>query len=137
MATFRDVTVYLQRDGGWEEVPRSAQGPAGGHRRYQKTLPDNTLLRVVVPPSPDQQIGPDLLDHIVRDQLRTTMEHFIDLASGRVTEAGPGPGSQGEPVPAWLVMRLIGAAGLSEEQVRDMSADQARATWELHLLEDE
>lgn len=132
MATFRDLKTYLERDGGWEEIPNLARGRrrVGDHWRYRKVLPDGTVLRTKVSHALDDEIGPDLLGHIVRDQLGTTMRRFRDVVAGRVPEPAEAPEPRPEPVPGWLVLRLIQTVGLSEEAVRAMSAEEAHAAWE-------
>lgn len=132
MPTFRDLKTYLERDGGWEEVPNLARGRrrVGDHWRYRKTLADGTVLRTKVSHALSDEIGPDLLGHIIRDQLGTTMEHFRDVVAGRVTGEGAPAEPQVGPIPAWLVTRLIYTVRIPEEEVRGMSAEEARARWE-------
>lgn len=132
MATFRDLQTYLERDGGWEEVPNLARGRhrVGDHWRYRKTLPDGTILRTKVSRALGDEIGRDLLAHIVRDQLRTTMEHFHDAVAGRATTEAAAPKPEVEPIPGWIATRLIYTAGIPEAEVRGMSAEDARARWE-------
>lgn len=56
--------------------------PVGDHWRYCKVLPDGTVLRTKVSHALGDEIRPDLLSHIVRDQLRTTMQHFRGVLAG-------------------------------------------------------
>lgn len=132
MPTFRDLKTYLERDGGWEEIPNLARGRrrVGDHWRYRKILPEGTILRTKVSHALGDEIGPDLLSHIVRDQLRTTMDHFRDLLAGRATDEGAPAEEETEPIPGWLVARLLYTVGVPEEEVRQMSHDEARARWE-------
>lgn len=136
MPTFRDLKTYLERDGGWKEIPNLARGRrrVGDHWRYRKTLPDGTVLRTKVSHTLGDEIGPDLLSHIVRDQLRTTMEHFRDVVAGRATSDAATAKPQVEPIPGWLVTRLIYSVGIPEDEVRGMSAEEARARWERFTL---
>jgi hypothetical protein len=133
--TFRDLLTYLERDGGWEEVPNLVRGRqrTGDHRRYRKVLPDGTILRTRVSHALDEEIGSDLLGHIVREQLATTMRRFRDVLAGRspaAPESALGERPDSEPVPGWLVLRLIHTVGLAEDEVRCMSNVEARAAWE-------
>jgi hypothetical protein len=132
LPTFRDLKTYLERDGGWEEIPNLARGRrrVGDHWRYRKTLADGTVLRTKVSHALGDEIGPDLLGHIVRDQLRTTMDHFRDVLAGRARDEGAPAEEQTESIPGWLVTRLIYTVGLPEAEVRRMSAEEARARWE-------
>jgi hypothetical protein len=132
LPTFRDLRTYLERDGGWEEVPNLARGRrrVGDHWRYRKTLPDGTVLRTKVSHALGDEIGPDLLGHIVRHQLRTTMEHFRDVLAGRAADEAAQSEDLPEPVPGWLVARLLYTVGVPEGEVRRMSADEARARWD-------
>lgn len=135
LPTFRDLKTYLERDGGWEEVPNVARGRrrVGDHWRFRKVLPDGTILRTKVSHALGDEIGSDLLGHIVRDQLHTTMQHFRDVLAGRATGEAHVAHEQAEPIPGWLVTRLIHTVGMLEEQVRGMSADEALARWESYM----
>lgn len=132
MPTFRDLQTYLERDGGWEEIPNLTRGrrPVGDHRRYRKILSDGTVLRTKVSHALGDEIGQDLLGHIIRDQLRTTTDHFRDVLAGRATDEAAPAGEQAEPIPGWLITRLIYTVGIPEVEVRRMSPAEARATWE-------
>jgi hypothetical protein len=132
LPTFRDLKTYLVRDGGWEEVPNRARGRrrVGDHWRYRKVLPDGTVLRTKVSHALGDEIGPDLLGHIVRDQLRTTMQHFRDVLAGRASSEAAVAEPKVEPIPGWLVTMLINTVGMREDEVRRLSPKEARATWE-------
>ena len=132
MPTFRDLKTYLERDGGWEEIPNLARGRrrVGDYWRYRKTLPDGNVLRTKVSHALGDEIGPDLLSHIVRDQLHTTVERFRDVLAGRATDEGAPADERGEPIPGWLITRLLYTVGVPEAEVRQMSPDEARARWE-------
>jgi hypothetical protein len=132
LPTFRDLKTYLVRDGGWEEVPNRARGRrrVGDHWRYRKVLPDGTVLRTKVSHALGDEIGPDLLGHIVRDQLRTTMQHFRDVLAGRASSEAAVAEPKVEPIPGWLVTMLINTVGMREDEVRRLSPEVARAKWE-------
>lgn len=131
MPTFRDLKTYLERDGDWKEIPSLARGRrrVGDHWRFRKTLPDGTVLRTKVSHALGDEIGPDLLGHIVRDQLHTTMKHFRDVVAGRATKRAAAK-PRVAAIPGWLITRLIHTVGIPEAEVRGMSAKVARARWE-------
>ena len=77
----------------------------------------------------DAEIGKDLFRHILREQLRTDVEHFRDVVRGRANATAEGPRPASAPIPGWLVVRLIHTVGLPEERVREMTAGEALAAW--------
>lgn len=130
MATFRDLRQYVTHD-GWTEEPNLARGRrrTGDHRRYFRELADGTRLRTKVSHDEDAEIGKDLFQRILRDQLRVTEERFWGVVRER---AGAGRGAAQpavEPVPGWLVTRLLLTVGLPEADVAQMTPDEARAAW--------
>lgn len=129
MATFRDLRTYVTND-GWVEEPNLARGRrrTGDHRRFFRELPDGSRLRTKVSHDERAEIGPDLFHRILRDQLRVTEDQFWAVVRGRV---GPkaSPATEVEPIPGWLVTRLILTAGLSEDQVGRMTRAEAEAAW--------
>lgn len=132
MATFEDLRAYVLHD-GWTEEPGLARGRArtGDHRRYRKELVDGTILRTKVPHGLRDDVGADLFRHILRDQLRVTEERFWAVVRGTAIEEGPTL-TETESLPGWLVERLLLTVGLSEADVRSMTADQARAAWDVY-----
>jgi hypothetical protein len=129
LATFRDLRTYVTND-GWTEEPNLARGRrrTGDHRRYFRDLPDGTRLRTKVSHDEHAEIGRDLFHRILRDQLRVTEEGFWDVVHGRASRE-PEPATEVEPLPGWLVTRLILTVGLSEEEVAHMTAEEARTAW--------
>ena len=90
------------------------------------------MLRTKVSQALADEIGPDLFAHILRDQLRTTMGHFRDVLSGRAADEEAASTDRPEPIPGWLVTRLLYTVGVPEAEVRQMTADEARARWETY-----
>ena len=133
MATFEDLKTFVEHE-GWTEEPNLARGRArsGDHWRYRKDLPNGMSLRTKVSHSLHDEIGIDLFKHILRDQLRVTEDRFWDVVRGRATEVNQAPPPQAATIPGWLVQRLIFSAGLRDEEVRAMTADQAREAWEAY-----
>lgn len=131
MATFGDLKTFVEHD-GWTEEPNLVRGRAriADHWRYRKDLPDGTVLRTKVSHSRRDEIGIDLFKHILRDQLRVTEDRFWDVVRRGATEPAEAPPPQAATIPGWLVQRLILTAGLREDEVRAMTADEAHASWE-------
>lgn len=129
MATFRDLCLFVTND-GWSEEPNLARGRrrTGDHRRYARDLPDGTRLRTKVSHDEHAEIGKDLFRHILGDQLRVTEERFWEAVQGRV-ERQPQVGESAEPIPGWLVTRLLFTVGLPELEVAGMTAEEALAEW--------
>lgn len=130
MATFRDLRRYVIND-GWTEEPTLARGRrrTGDHRRYLRELPDGTLLRTKVPHDESAEIGDDLFHRILRDQLRVTEERFWEVVRGQATRETEMAKPAVEPVPGWLVMRLLFTVGLPEEEVVRMTPEEAHNAW--------
>lgn len=130
MPTFRDLRQYVTND-GWTEEPNLARGRGrtGDHRRYLRELPDGTVLRTKVSHDEQAEVGEDLFHRILRDQLRVTEERFWEVVRGQAKAQSDVARPTVEPVPGWLVTRLLYTVGLSEAEVARMTADEARAAW--------
>jgi hypothetical protein len=129
LPTFRDLRTYVNND-RWTEEPNLARGRrrTGDHRRYFRDLPDGTRLRTKVSHDERAEIGPDLFHRILRDQLRVTEDQFWAVVRGRFS-ADAELLTPIEPIPGWLVTRLIFSVGLSEENVARMTVEEAQAAW--------
>jgi hypothetical protein len=132
VATFADIRAYVLHD-GWIEEPGLARGRArtGDHRRYRKELVGGSILRTKIPHGLRDDVGADLLRHILRDQLRVTEEQFWAVVHGSTSEAALPP-PETEAIPGWLVERLLLTVGLPEADVRLMTPDEARPAWEAY-----
>lgn len=130
MATFRDLRLYVTND-GWTEEPNLARGRrrTGDHRRYFRDLADGTRLRTKVSHDEQSEIGEDLFHRILRDQLRVTEQRFWEVVHGRSEAAAEAAEPTVEPIPGWLVTRLLFNVGLTEAEVAQMTAAEARAAW--------
>lgn len=130
MATFRDLRQYVI-NAGWAEEPNLARGRrrTGDHRRYFRDLPDGTRLRTKVSHDERVEIGEDLFHRILRDQLRVTEERFWDVVRARPSGESEVTQPTVEPIPGWLVARLLFTVGISEAEVAHMTAEEARAAW--------
>jgi hypothetical protein len=130
LATFGDLRQYVTND-GWTEEPNLARGRrrTGDHRRYSRDLPDGSRLRTKVSHDEHAEIGEDFFHRIVRDQLRVTEERFWQVVHGRSGFETPVSEPTTEPIPGWLVTRLLFTVGLSEAHVAGLTRDQAQAAW--------
>jgi hypothetical protein len=129
LATFRDLRTYVTNN-GWTEEPNLARGRrrTGDHRRYFRDLPDGTRLRTKVSHDEHAEIGRDLFHRILGDQLRVTEDQFWGVVHGRIN-ADAEQAVAVEPIPGWLVTRLIFTVGLPEEDVAGMTVEEAQAVW--------
>ncbi len=136
MTSFRELKAYLDNAVGWEEVPNRSRGRSrgGDHWRYQKAVPDGRVLRTKVSRSLNKEIGPSLLGHILRHQLETTMEEFQATSSGQGEDPRAVRMPDVEPMPGWLVMRLIHTVGLDESAVRALTLAEALAAWDDYII---
>lgn len=130
MATFGDLKTFVEHD-GWTEEPNLARRRArtGDHWRYRKDLPDGTRRRTKVSHSLPDEIGMDLVNHILRDQLRVSEDRFWDVVRAGATEPTEALPPQAATIPGWLVQQLILAVGLREDEVRAMTVEEAHAAW--------
>lgn len=133
MATFGDLRQYVTND-GWTEEPSLARGRrrTGDHRRYSRELPDGTRLRTKVSHDEHAEIGEDLFHRILRDQLRVNEERFWEVVRGRTGAVTERTQPSVEPIPGWLVARLLLTVGLPEAVVARMTPEEARAAWLEH-----
>ena len=134
MATFEDLLTYVRRD-GWIDEPNLIRGRArtGDHRRFRKEGADGSILRTKVPHGLRDEIGEDLFRHILRDQLRVTEEQFWAIVRGG-DALRDGPRAVAASVPAWLVERLVLTVGLSEDEIRAMTANEPRTAWDAYRV---
>jgi hypothetical protein len=117
---------------GWEEK-------RGGkdHFRYGKRLDDDRYLRTRVSHGSggidDQNLW---RQHILRVELEVTESQFWEaLESGDPvdrTSSAPDPQIEDEPPPpleGWLVSFLINLAGLTDDEIRQLTPDEAMARY--------
>ncbi len=130
MATFRDLRQYVTND-GWTEESSLARGRrrTGDHRRDFRDLPDGTRLRTKVSHDERAEIGEDLFQRILRDQLRVAEERFWAVVRGRAGREADAARPVVEAIPGWHVIRLLLTVGLSEAEVARMTATEAHAAW--------
>ena len=130
MATFGDLKAYVERD-GWtlERNHARRRSTTGDHWRYSKEQPTGSTLRTKVSHSVRDVIGPSLFGHILRDQLHVDETTFWAVVRGRTAPDVAVAATTPLP-PGWLVQRLIVTVGMSEDDVRTLSAENASAAWE-------
>jgi len=119
---------------GWDQV-RSARGKLTGHHAtYELALPDGRILRTRISRPVDATVyGVSLWDHILRDQLDVTEDEFWSCAKdGRQPERSPAPAEPETALPLGLVMTLKRELGLSEDELRTITKDDAVARLNEH-----
>jgi hypothetical protein len=109
---------------GWGEVESTH------HDAYELVLPDGDVLRTRIsrPPSKKHTYGKAMWAHILRDQLAVTAAEFwACLNDGELPDRGPDDSAPADAIPLDVVRLLIDRVGLTEQQVKGMSADEAIA----------
>jgi hypothetical protein len=130
LATFGDLRQYVIND-GWAEEPNLARGGrrTGDHRRYSKDLPDGTRLRTKVSHDEHAEIGEDLFHHILRYQLQVTNDRFWEVVRRGATQPAEVTKPTVQPLPGWLVTRLLYTVAMSESEIARMTPEEAQAAW--------
>jgi hypothetical protein len=111
---------------GWERV-RDARGRSGTHHlTYELALEDGRILRTRIShPVNRDTYGLSLWSHILRDQLDVTADEFWDCARNGALPQRSRPQVIAEGLPLSLVHQLISQLGMSEDDVRSLSKEQA------------
>ncbi len=86
-------------------------------------------MRTKVSHDEHAEIGDDLFHRILRDQLQVTEGRFWEGVHGRSGIETQAREPTVEPIPGWLVTRLLLTVGLSEAEVSAMSPAAAQAAW--------
>jgi hypothetical protein len=128
----KDLRRFCELD-GWEKT--KARSP--DHDRYRKTLENGDILRTRVSrgrgPACDD---PALWNRIWRHQLalQSEAEFWEVLRTRRPANRGvPTAASQQLSMPTWLFEFLVNIIGLSENEVLEMTEDQAMQTYMRHV----
>jgi hypothetical protein len=126
---FDDIRRFCELD-GWTKLETVRRGE-GDHTRYEKQLPDGTILRTRASHS-NEQIGDSALwQRIWRHQLGLESEadfwRVLETRrpAPRVVAATERP--QGPSLPAWLVDALVRQVGMPLEEVRALDEEEAQA----------
>jgi hypothetical protein len=119
---------------GWEPV-RSARGKLTGHHAtYELALPDGRVLRTRISRPVDATVyGVSLWDHILRDQLDVTEDEFWTCAKDRQRpDRSPASAEPENALPLGLVLALQRDLGLSEDELKKITKDDAVARLNEH-----
>jgi hypothetical protein len=133
----KDLRRFCELD-GWEQTKATSPD----HHRYRKTLENGDILRTRVSlgrgPACDD---PALWNRVWRYQLALANEaEFWEVLRTR-RPAGRSPIGRGAPtsapqqpsMPAWLFEFLVNVIGLPENNVLDMTDEQAMRTYMRHI----
>lgn len=111
---------------GWEKV-RDSQGRTGTHHvTYELYLADGRILRTRISHPPDRTTyGAAMWSHILRDQLSITEAEFWACVKEGVVPARGQPATAKEALPAELVHLLATRVRLSDDEIAQMTKEQA------------
>lgn len=125
--TRKDHEAFCRNE-GWRKV-RDARGRTGTHHlTYELQLPDGRVLRTRISHPPDRSTyGPRMWHHILRDQLHVDQAEFWACARDGEKPGRGVPEPPAAALPAELVLLLISRVGLSDDEVRAMTKDEAVA----------
>jgi len=125
-ATRKDHLRFCEIE-GWSMV-RSSRGKTGTHHdTFELVLESGDVLRTRISRPPDRtDYGRDLWKHILKDQLQVSEAQFWEcLETGKPPTRGIADEPEKEPVPTGVVWNLINRVGLSEDEVAEMSKEEA------------
>jgi len=112
---------------GWSEV-RSGSGSRSHHQTFELPLSDGRILRTRISyPPGSQTYGASIWAHILREQLSVTPDEFWACVAQGILPVRSASEPKTESIPANLVHLLIHSVGLSEDEVRAMSREEAVA----------
>jgi hypothetical protein len=125
---FDDIRRFCEID-GWTKKSTVRRGE-GDHTRYEKRLPDGSILRTKASHTNEQIGDRSLWRRIWRDQLglESEDEFWRVLRAGKPAArptAEPRP-PEGPSLPAWVVEALVRQAGLPIEEIRVLTEEEAR-----------
>lgn len=109
---------------GWDEVESTH------HDTYELVVPNGDVLRTRIsrPPTKKHTYGRSMWAHILRDQLAVTEPEFWACVNdGELPDRGADDSAPADAIPLDVVRLLVDRVGLTEQQVKGMSADEAIA----------
>lgn len=131
----RDLHRFCEVD-GWE-VRKTARGKkADDHTRYRKVLPDGSTLMTKVSHGRKGIDDPDLFAHILRTQLRVTVEQFWAAVDHGTKPDRPGVAPESAPresIPFDLARNLLTKVGIPQSELARMTNEEAIARWQTYL----
>lgn len=132
--TRRDHLRFCEIE-GWTVVRSGTGRRSTHHETYELQLPDGRILRTRVSRPPDRTgYGPALWSHILRDQLQTGPEEFWQcVRTGKPPARSVRPAPE-EAIPADLAHLLKDRVGLSDDQLAEMSRQQAVERVQLYWM---
>ncbi|MEX2279995.1 MAG: type II toxin-antitoxin system HicA family toxin, partial [Acidimicrobiia bacterium] len=112
---------------GWELL-RDATGGVGHHYTYRLDTGEDVLrTRISHPPSAKATYGPQMWKAILRDQLKVSEEEFWACVRDRKVphRSSSDQPDRGDGPPPEVVALLVNRVGLSDDDVRAMTRDEA------------
>ena len=125
--TRKDHERFCQMD-GWRRVQDASDRGGTHHVTYGLALPEGGTLRTRIShPVDHSSYSRSIWSHILRDQLRVSEETFWACVRDGVKPDRGVPLPDKEALPADMVNLLITRVGLSDEEVAEMTKDEAIA----------
>lgn len=133
--TWNDIRRFCEVE-GWAKKRTPGRSTRRDHDRYVLALSGGRVLRTKASHGRDEIGDESLVRHILRDQLEVTEDEFwAAVDDGTPPDRGgahPPIGERDEPahsLPDWLAVNLAVLVGLSDEEIAQLSEDQALARW--------
>ena len=134
--TWDDIRRFCKVE-GWTPTHADRGRKRRDHDRYRLELPDGRILRTRASFGKAQIGDPSLVQRILRDQLEVSEEEFwraVDdgVPPDRPTSGAVQPEQGGEPahrLPDWLAVNLAVKVGLSDDQIAQLSEEDALQAW--------
>jgi hypothetical protein len=115
------IDAFCEAD-GWDQVRMDT-----GHYFWTKALDDGTVLQTHRSMDAGKRIAPNVFTQILRRQLQVSKDQFGEAI--RTRQPVDRPTDLGDAAPeyeGWVVQQLV-RSGLSEDAIRQMTPDEAKA----------